>query len=302
MALKSSIVSYPERGTYGNNKYRGICSGKLIKDIITTSFYHINSLSDYMVGSGTTEEVCREMKVSGTYLDLNRGFDMMTMDIPDIPENIFWHPPYGSMIVYSDNMYKAEEIINKYGFDPRVNDLSRCPNWDIFVDKMNFCLLKQFTALKKGGRMFILMGDWKQKGHLYSMLCDIAKLGTLEQIIVKAEHNCWSDNNSYSNYNFIPIQHEYLMVLRKDSALIIPVAFTKKSSFDIRDSKVTTWRDVIFSILSEYGEMSLKQLYEAVKSYYPVKCSSNNHVEEKVRQIVRGKYFKSLGNTMYCVA
>lgn len=113
MALKSSIVSYPERGTYGNNKYRGNCSGKLIKDIITTSFYHINSLSDYMVGSGTTEEVCREMKVSGTYLDLNRGFDMMTIDIPDIPENIFWHPPYGSMIVYSDNMYKAEEIINK---------------------------------------------------------------------------------------------------------------------------------------------------------------------------------------------
>lgn len=142
MALKSTIVSYPDRGNYGNNKYRGNCSGRLIKDIIETPFYHIENLSDYMVGSGTTEDVCKEMNISGTYLDLNRGFDLIDMDIPDMPENIFWHPPYGSMIVYSDNMYKASDIIEKYGFDPKVNDLSRCPNWDVFVDKMNFCLLK----------------------------------------------------------------------------------------------------------------------------------------------------------------
>ena len=27
-----SIVSYPDRGTYGRNDYRGNCSGLLIKD------------------------------------------------------------------------------------------------------------------------------------------------------------------------------------------------------------------------------------------------------------------------------
>ena len=150
--------------------------------------------------------------------------------------------------------------------------------------------------------MFVLIGDWKKKGRLYSMLCDIAKLGTLEQIVIKAEHNCWSDSSSYSNYNFIPIQHEYLMVLRKDSALIIPVAFTKKSSFDIRDSKATTWKQVIYSLLQEYGSMTIEQLYEAVKEFYPVKSSTNTFVREKIRQIVRNDCFKSLGDATYCVA
>lgn len=301
--LNSTIVSYPERGNYGSNKYRGNCSGKLIKDIIETPFYNIRYLSDYMVGSGTTEDVCREMGIDGVWLDLNRGFDLMTMDIPDHPQNIFWHPPYGSMITYSDNMYKANDIISKYGFDPRKNDLSRCKDHDDFIFKLNYCELKQFTALQKGGRMFILVGDYKKNRKLYSMVCDIVKLGTLEQIIIKTEHNCWSDNIIYSKKNYVPIQHEYLIVLRKDSAIVIPVSYITKKTFDIRDSKHITWRDLILSVLEEYGPLTLKQIYEKVKTSYPVKCSDNNNVEAKIRQIVRTRpCFKSLGNATYAVA
>lgn len=40
-----SVVSYPERGQYGNNRYRGNCSGRLIEDLIAQykiqSFYPI---------------------------------------------------------------------------------------------------------------------------------------------------------------------------------------------------------------------------------------------------------------------
>lgn len=84
-----SVVSYPERGHYGDNKYRGNCSGLLILDLINQ--YKLDALSDYMVGGGTTEDVCREKGLNGTFLDLNRGYDMVEMDIPDRPENIFWH-------------------------------------------------------------------------------------------------------------------------------------------------------------------------------------------------------------------
>ena len=76
-----SVVSYPDRGEGGNNQYRGNCSPKLIEDIIAQ--YGVRNLSDYMVGSGTTEDVCNRLGVPGTFLDLNRGFDMMSMDIPD---------------------------------------------------------------------------------------------------------------------------------------------------------------------------------------------------------------------------
>lgn len=79
-----SIVSYPDRGQGGRNSYRGNCSPRMIEDIIEQ--YQIHGLSDYMVGSGTIEDVCKKAGVAGTFLDLNRGFDMMTMDIPERPD------------------------------------------------------------------------------------------------------------------------------------------------------------------------------------------------------------------------
>lgn len=295
-----SVVSYPDRGKYGNSKYRGNCSGRLIKDIIEQ--YHISSLSDYMVGSGTTEDVCREMGVNGTYLDLNRGYDMMTCDIPERPENIFWHPPYGGMIIYSDKMYSAQDIIQKYGFDPRTNDLSRAADWDDFVNKMNYCCLKQFSSLEKGGRMFVLMGDWKQKGKLYSMLCDIAKPGTLEQIIIKMEHNCVSDGRTYSNQNFVPICHEYLMVLRKDESLIIPVSVSRKTAYDMRDTLSATWRDVVAAVLeSSKKALSLSEIYQAISGHK--KCAQNPHWQEKVRQTLQlGGCFRNVARGVWAIA
>lgn len=275
-----SVVSYEDRGNYGNNRYRGNCSGRLIEDIIDQ--YKLRSLSDYMVGGGTTEDVCRAKNIPGTFLDLNRGFDMITMDIPERAENCFWHPPYADIVTYSDQMYKAQDIISKYGFDPRINDLSRCKNWNEFVKAMNYCCLKQYTSLEKGGRMFILMGDIKKKGRLYSMLSDIAKPGTLEQIIIKMQHNCTSDRTSYSGA-FVPIVHEYLMVLKKDAALIYEITLPVKKTMDMRDCISATWRDVLCSIFEEQGRrMTLSELYHSVDGHR--RCETNPHWKEKIRQ------------------
>ena len=294
-----SIVSYPERGEGGRSSYRGNCSPKLIEDIIDQ--YKIKQLSDYMVGGGTTEEVCRRLEVPGTFLDLNRGFDMIAMDIPERPDNIFWHPPYDDIIKYSDVMYSAADIERKYGFDPRVNDLSRCKNYEEFVEMMNYCTLKQFTALEKGGRFFILMGDIKKKGKLYSMLCDIVKPGTLEQIIIKAQHNCWSDTRTYSG-SFVPITHEYLLVLRKDQPLIIPVKCTVNRELDIRGSKNATWRDVVASVLeSSSCPMSLTEIYGRIDGHK--KCQTNPHWKEKVRQTLQNyNIFKSSERGVWALA
>lgn len=278
-----SIVSYPDRGVGGNNKYRGNCSPRLIEDIIDQ--YKVKSLSDYMVGSGTTEDVCNRRGIPGTFLDLNRGFDLLDMEIPDRPGNVFWHPPYDSIITYSDVMYSAQDIVQKYGFDPRRNDLSRCADWEEFVSQMNYCCMKQFTAMEKGGRMFILMGDIKKRGKLYSMLLDIAKPGTLEQIIIKSQHNCVSDGRTYAG-NFVPIEHEYLLVLRKDAPLIFQVQTAKRRVCDVRDAKGTTWRDVVAAILEEAGKpMRLPEIYEKVEGHK--KCQANTTWQAKVRQTLQ---------------
>lgn len=205
--ILTSIVSYPERGEGGNNKYRGNCSPKLIEDLL--GFFKPMEICDYMCGSGTTKAAADKLGIRSHLYDLHSGFDLMNCEIPERPEFIFWHPPYWDIIKYSDVMYKASEVKEKYGYDPCKADLSRIPDWDRFVEAMNYAMMKQFCALEKGGRMAVLMGDIKKRGKLYSMLAEIIKPGTLENIIIKAQHNCFSDQIQYSG-KFIPILHEYV--------------------------------------------------------------------------------------------
>lgn len=298
-----SIVSYPDRGDYGRNSYRGNCSGLLIKDIIEQ--YRLKGLSDFMVGSGTTEDVVRESGIRGGFADLNRGYDMMTMDIPERAENIFWHPPYHDMIVYSDSQYKAADVERRTGLSVDTilaDDLSRCKDWDDFVKKLNHCMLKQFAALEKGGRMFTLVGDMKRRGRLYSMLCDIIKPGTLEQVIIKAQHNTWSGRQTYSGQNFVPIVHEYLIVTRKDSGLIVPVSFGTRRDYDMRTNRCQSWRDLVWAVIDNAGgSMSLQELYDALKD--SAKAKANPHWQEKVRQTVQNiKKFVRTERGCYAIA
>ena len=279
----TSIVSYPERGEGGNNRYRGNCSPKLIEDLI--GFFKPNEICDYMCGSGTTKAAADKCGIQSRLYDLHSGFDIMNSEIKERPEFIFWHPPYWDIIKYSDIMYNASDVQNRYGYDPRKLDLSRIPNWEQFVEAMNYAMMKQFTSLEKGGRMAVLMGDIKKRGKLYSMLAEIIKPGTLENIIIKAQHNCFSDNTQYSG-KFIPILHEYVMIVRKDSPLLVPVIVAKEMQVDTRDMAGATWRDVVAAVLEECSEaVTLTYLYEQIEPHK--KAKTNKHWREKNRQTLQ---------------
>lgn len=276
----TSIVSYPQRGEGGNNRYRGNCSPKLIEDLI--GFFGPAEICDYMCGSGTTKSAADQMGIQSRLYDLHSGFDLMSCEIPERPEFIFWHPPYWNMIVYSDVMYRASDVEGKYGYDPRRADLSRIESWDNFVAAMNYAMMKQYTALENGGRMAVLMGDIKKKGRLYSMISEIVKPGTLENIIIKVQHNCLSDQNRYSG-KFIPILHEYVMIVQKNSPVLIPALLVKKAEADIRDMPGATWRDVVAAVLEPCTEpVTLSFLYGKIGSYK--KAQANRWWKEKVRQ------------------
>lgn len=279
----TSIVSYPERGEGGNNRYRGNCSPKLVEDLIR--FFQPKEICDYMCGSGTTKAAADKLGISSHLYDLHSGFDIMNCEIPERPEFIFWHPPYWDIVTYSDVMYKAAEVQKKYGYDPKQYDLSRIPDWERFVETMNYAMMKQFSALENGGRLAVLMGDIKKKGRLYSMLAEIVKPGTMENILIKAQHNCFSDQIQYSG-KFIPILHEYVMIVRKDSPLLIPVLTTKYVQADIRDMPGATWRDVVAAVLEQYNEpVTLTFLYEKIESHK--KAQANKWWKEKIRQTLQ---------------
>lgn len=280
----NSIVSYPQRGEGGRNSYRGNCSPKLIEDLIDQ--FHINHICDYMAGSYTTADAAKSKGITSSCYDLNHGFDLMEMDLPERSEFTFWHPPYWDIITYSDYMYKAEDVIREYGIDPRVNDLSRVKTWEEFIKKQNYCMMKLFSGLEKGGRLAVLMGDIKKKGRLYSQICDIVKPGTMENIVIKAQHNCFSDNTVYSNRNFIPIVHEYLLIVRKDMPLVVEYSITRQNRTDLRDMRGSSWRDVVYGVLESIGrDAALSEIYQAIEPHR--KAKNNPHWKEKVRQTLQ---------------
>lgn len=173
--------------------------------------------------------------------------------------------------------------------------------WDKFVEAMNYAMMKQFAALEKGGRIAVLMGDIKKKGKLYSMLSEIVKPGTLENIIIKAQHNCFSDSTQYSG-TFIPILHEYVMIVRKDESLVIPVLQVKRIEADVRDMRGTTWRDVVAGVLESCSDaVSLNYIYEQVEQHK--KARDNKFWREKVRQTlqINPQFFYSTERGMWGV-
>ena len=219
----NSIVSYENRGKWGNNQYRGNASGKLLIDL--HEVYKFNQVADYMSGSFTTKDVGKDLNIVTNCYDLNIGFDLINNDIKERNEFIYWHPPYWDIIKYSGNMY---------GDKPLKNDLSHISDYEEFIKAINYCLAKQYTSLENGGRMAILMADVKKNKKLYSMLLDMNKLGTVEQIVIKEQHNCWSNTKKYINENFIRIAHEYCLILRKDNPLIMDYMVSKRGRMDLR--------------------------------------------------------------------
>lgn len=293
-----SIVSYPERGKGGHSNYRGNCSPLLIEDLL--SHYKPANIADFMVGSGTTEDVAQAMGVPCSCYDLHRGFDLLNNDIRERPAMIFFHPPYWRIIPYAGVQYDALAVLNKYGIDPALSDLSRNQSWEAFLKELDYCTIKQYAALEKGGYMAILVGDIKQRRKLYSMILEMTKPGTIEQIVIKAQHNCVSDRTKYNGRPFIPIIHEYLLILRKDNALCFNFMMTQNREGDIRDLKIPSWKDVICSVIEDSGgPVSLKTLYQAIEGHK--KTQQNRHWMEKIRQTlyINSHIFEQVGKSLW---
>jgi len=204
-----SVVSYPDRGPWGDSRYRGNCSGHLVKDLILR--FDCQSVFDPAEGSGTARDV-----VSGInkYLrqdiyyegrDLKNGWDILTDPLPGRKFDLVWyHPPYWDIIRYSDN----------------PKDLSTCTTLVDFEFRLNQSVEKLFHTVKPDGILAILIGDKRKEGNYYALFRTLLlnrNIGQLKAIIIKVQHNCRSDRAFYRSSNpfLIPIKHEYCLVFQK---------------------------------------------------------------------------------------
>lgn len=83
-----------------------------------------------------------------------------------------------------------------------------------------------------------------------------------------------------------PILHEYVMIVRKDSPVLIPILMTQSSAVDIRDMPGATWRDVVAAVLEQCKEpVALSFLYEQIEPHK--KAQANKWWKEKIRQTLQ---------------
>ncbi|MFF2532234.1 hypothetical protein ACFVS2_25325 [Brevibacillus sp. NPDC058079] len=97
--LFGSVVSYPDRGHWGNKRYRGNCTGHIIKDLI--EFYKPKLFVEVFAGGGTGFEVCKEMGQNSVHLDLRPefgGWNALRDEIPVGGDLVFSHPAYADMV------------------------------------------------------------------------------------------------------------------------------------------------------------------------------------------------------------
>ena len=304
-ARNNTVLNFPDRGPWGNNKYRGNCSGWIIAYLIWR--YGVKSLAELFAGGGTGSDVCRDMDIPYIGADLNPNpvrnniltTDAVSDEVPDEfrdKDMLFMHPPYGAEIgiPYAGSMYK----------DPTgklaKSDLGQMP-WKDFMKTLNAIIMKYYAAMAPGSKMAVLMGDVRRKGVYHSMFNDIVMPGTVLQTYVKMQNNCVSDGRTYSN-RFTPIGHEMMYVIEKAmNAYLINYKIPFEKEMDIRNSQAATWKDVVYAAMHKLNKnATMEEIYEEIEGYK--KCESNPHWKDKVRQTLQFGPFKSVRRGVWKLA
>jgi len=288
----TSFMAFPERGNGGSNQWRGNCSPEVVysiaKYVLDSKKYYGKDVSDFTVldpmsGSGTTKDAVDRLGVKSILYDLNPNapvgkgnWNALKNDVEDSADLIFFHPPYHDIIKYSGNMWGK----------PHPDDLSRCENYEDFVEKLNHVIKKLYMALRNDGRLAILVGDIRSKGNFYSMQHNIMRMGKFESFVVKAQFNCVSDSRRYAK-PFIPIVTEYMLIYHKDDPFLVSYSKRLGNSVDISQKDVAglTWHHLIRATIEKLGgEAKLTDLYDYL-SEHP-KSKKNEHYRERIRATI----------------
>lgn len=197
----STVLRYPDRGPWGKGNYLGNSPGFLLVDII--NHFKPKSVFDPMEGSGTTREVCRDLRVEYEGRDLKDGFDLLSSALPKKKfDLVFWHPPYWPGFQYSN----------------LPNDLSNTKGIKEYLGKMHKGFSRLRDILPSEGRLVILIGDGRKDGVFYPIHSNLIEWGLLplQSILIKdSDHERRAIHFRYGNKPFIPMLHEYVLIFQR---------------------------------------------------------------------------------------
>ena len=283
----NSVMSFPERGNYGNSNWRGNTSGYVIKELI--QHFNPKLFVDACEGSGTSRDVCKEMGIVYVGLDLYKGQDFtkdsILTQLPRPADICFTHPPYHDMIAYSGSVY-GKEIL--------TGDTSHCRNVEEFISKSQVMLMNQREATKEGGIYCTLIGDQRGgslgKGNFRSYQADFISMMPKDELLsvaIKLQHNCMSDTRVYSG-SFIPIMHEYLLIWKKRAKSLFAISFDIAS--ELQSRVATTWRNAIRIVMMKLQKADLNTIYNEIEKVAASLIANNPNYKAKIRQTLQKHY------------
>jgi len=276
-----SILSYSERGPWGDSQWRGNCSGHIYRELfarVKPRFF-----IDPMVGSGTSIEVARDMKIEALGLDLHSGFnairDSILVRAGKPAELVVSHPPYGSMVTYSGEVWG----------EAHADDLSRCTDDADFHDKLQLVLLNQREATTVGGIYGVIIGDRSHDGRYTSYQAEcIARMPSdeLVTVLIKAQHAVRSQSSQYNPLRWPRISHEYILLWRRrGSSLLVALGDIAREQ---QSRMRATWRNIVrLAMISGEPEAHLSEIYDRVALAAPERIKTSEHWKAKVRQVLQ---------------
>jgi hypothetical protein len=192
----TSLYHFHRAGEYGDRGYPGNCGGNLIKDLLTY-FKPDGIVLDPMSGSGTCRDVCEELRLPCMSWDIHRGIDAcdpQAFSETDMFAFIWAHPPYWRQKLYAD--------------DPR--ELSRAATLEDFLRRCGQFIRNSARALRPGGKLAILMGDYSDREAGFVPLVFLTKHLALQAglkqhctDIIRFSHGASSSKKVYPS-SFIP--------------------------------------------------------------------------------------------------
>lgn len=283
----TNVLNFPDRGPWGDSKWRGNCSGWVQALMIYK--YNVKKLAELFAGSGTGSDVCKDMNVAYVGADLfptrkdilkvNAITDEVPTEFLDA-DFLFMHPPYPMIgIPYAGSMYP----------DPdgslSAQDIGQM-SWEKGMKVLNEVIMKYYSAMKSNSKMGILVGEVRRNGQYYSMMNDLVKPGRTEQMFVKIQNNCVSDGRKY-NRKVTLTMYEMMIVIEKMSEFFFSYVFPQKHEIDARDSMSITWRNLVVAIMRNSGlkEMHEKDILAMVIDHK--KAKNNKHPDAKIRQTLQ---------------
>ncbi len=202
----TSLYHFHRAGEYGSRAWPGNCGGNLIKDLLL--YFKPTLVSDPMSGSGTCSDVCKELNIPCLAGDIHEDFDACDARgfAPEAAFDFVWaHPPYWRQKLYAED----------------ARDLSRSPTLEDFLRRYGQFIRNAAQALKPGGKLAILMGDYSDQEEGFvplifhtKRLAFAAGLSQHCTDIVRFSHGASSSKKVYRS-SFIPGLHDICTIFEK---------------------------------------------------------------------------------------